>query len=172
MVCQECGKRPATVHVTKVVNGHKTEFHFCGSCAREKGEIGLTAEPPFSIHNLVGSLLGVEAFGPPAVAMVRCERCGTTYQEFSRSGLLGCAHCYEVFREPLQPVLRRVHGATAHTGKMPRRAAGTLGVRRRVEDLRRRLQEAVAREEFEAAARIRDEIRSLEESLRRKEARP
>ena len=37
MICDECRIRPATVHVTKVVNGRKIVRHLCSQCAEKLG---------------------------------------------------------------------------------------------------------------------------------------
>lgn len=169
MLCDECKKRPATFHMTKVVNGEKTELHLCEQCAREKGEIQFSIEPDFSIHQLLAGLLNYGGAGetglePGLERQVVCGVCGSTYEEFTRTGRLGCSHCYEEFEEQLEPVIRRVHGANTHTGKAPQRAAKALRAKREVAALRSQLQAAVAREDFETAARLRDQIRALEKN--------
>lgn len=157
--------RKATVHLTQIVNGKKTERHLCAQCAhRHENEFLL--EPQFSIHNLLAGLL--EGWQPPAGAAqdLRCSRCGLRYREFARTGLLGCSQCYEEFKDQLEPVLRRIQGQVRHTGKVPACAGPQVHLGRRLEQLRTRLREAVAREEYEQAAKLRDEIRALEHSLR------
>lgn len=166
MLCQECGKRPATLHFTKIVNGEKTEFHFCEPCAREKGELIPGTANGFSIHNLLSGLLeldpsGKTQAGKPA-AQVRCDYCGLTYSQFSKLGRFGCSECYKNFADRLGPLFKRVHGNTVHVGKVPKRAGQQFQMRRKVEQLKRELQFKIEREEFEAAAKLRDEIRELE----------
>jgi protein arginine kinase activator len=163
VLCDECHQRPATVHVTRIVNGDKTELNLCEPCALEKGELPFMWEPQFSIHHFLAGLL---EGAPPQVGQEaragRCPACGLSYAEFGRTGLLGCPQCYEAFRPQLEPLLRRIHGASRHVGKAPRRGAGALVKEREVERLRRELQDAVQREDFERAARLRDRIRDLE----------
>lgn len=168
MLCERCGQRPATVHVTRIVNDEKSEAHLCAQCAaRDQAEGGFPAEP---IHHLLGELLNYEDWfagrGRPVDAGARCRGCGLTFRQFTRRGLLGCARCYEEFAPRLEPLLQRMHGATAHTGKVPRRQGGTLSLRRQAEALRHELEEAVAAEEYERAAHLRDQIRELERQLR------
>ncbi len=183
MLCDKCGQRQASVHVTKIVNNDKTEQHLCAECARNQGDLGLNVDPPFSVQKLLGELLNYEGWfgaGQPAApggrrraarpaepAEPTCEGCGLTYRQFTRAGLLGCARCYERFSDRLEPLLRRLHGASSHTGKVPQRRGGALGLRRRIEALRRSLVEAVAAEEYEKAARLRDQIREVEAQLAR-----
>lgn len=165
MLCEECGQRTATVHLTQIVNGKKTERHLCAQCA-QRHEHEFFFEPQFSIHNLLAGLL--EGWQPPAgtVQDLRCSRCGLRYREFARTGLLGCSHCYREFRQQLEPVLRRIQGQVRHTGKVPSRAGAHAQLGRQLDQLRARLREAVAREHYEEAARLRDQIRALEQRLR------
>lgn len=155
--------------MTKVVNNEKTELHLCEQCAREKGEMHFSIEPDFSIHQLLAGLLNYGGVGTPdlepAVEQpVTCSVCGSTYEEFTRSGRLGCSHCYEEFESQLEPVIRRVHGASTHTGKAPLRTGKALQVKREISTLKTQLQAAVAREDFERAAQLRDQIKALEKA--------
>jgi len=168
MICQECGQRPATLHFTKIVNGEKTEFHICETCAKEKGEIVPGVSNTFSIHNLLSGLLHFDSanLNSKVATTVRCNHCGLTYNQFSRSGRFGCAECYKTFGERLEPIFRRVHsGNIAHYGKIPKRSGGLIQTRRELLQLKKKLEQAVANEEFESAAQIRDQIRQLELKL-------
>lgn len=172
MFCQECGKKPATLHFTKIINGEKTEFHICESCAREKGE-GIPGAPgSFSIHSLLSGLLDFGAVGNGGAALnntppqtVRCEKCGLTYAQFSKIGRFGCSSCYQAFADRLDPLLKRVHSSTVHSGKVPKRSGGQIQCKREIEQLRRDLQSHIENEEFESAAKLRDRIRELERRL-------
>jgi protein arginine kinase activator len=168
MLCQECGKRPSTLHFTKIVNGEKTEFHLCESCAREKGEFISGTSNGFSIHNLLSGLLDFPPSGSVSGAKsgtVRCDNCGLTYAQFSKLGRFGCSSCYKHFGESLDPLFKRVHGNTVHVGKVPKRTGGLIRHRREIEKLKQELAYRIEREEFEHAAKIRDRIRELERNL-------
>ncbi|AND37727.1 MULTISPECIES: UvrB/UvrC motif-containing protein [Cytobacillus] len=174
MICQECNQRPATLHFTKVVNGEKAEFHLCEKCAQEKGEMFMLGSGSgFSINNLLAGLLniqpafqesGQDAFQQEKV--LQCEQCSLTFQQFIKVGRFGCANCYETFKDQLNPILRRLHsGNFSHSGKIPARIGGTIHLRRNIDDLKNNLKEMIAKEEFERAAELRDEIRKLEKQL-------
>lgn len=172
MLCPECGKRPATLHYTKIVNGDKTEFHLCEVCAQEKGEYMPGFENGFSFHQLLSGLLNFEpstsdlnSHATLKPQMLRCPTCGLTYSQFSKIGRFGCADCYQSFRDRLDPLFRRVHGHSQHRGKIPERTKGELRIRRQLEKLKEELALKVRAEEFEEAARLRDQIRSLSEKL-------
>lgn len=172
MFCQECGSKPATLHFTKIVQGEITEFHLCESCAREKGEMIPGTANGFSIHQLLSGLLDFDMHGagPGSAKKVlgqkpqslRCETCGLTYSQFGKMGRFGCSDCYRHFAPRLEPIFRRIHGNTRHAGKIPKRGGGRIHLKRQLEEYRQKLQEAIEREEFEEAARLRDRIRELE----------
>lgn len=169
MVCQECGKKPSTLHFTKIINGDKTEFHLCDACAREKGEILPGSVNGFSIHNLLSGLIDFEPVTPGPSGMnttpLRCDRCGLTYSQFSKIGRFGCSHCYVAFGSKLDPLFRRIHGNTVHIGKVPNRSGGQIKLKKEMEKLKKELQFRIDQEEFELAAEIRDQIRLMEKQL-------
>src|SRR5690625_3688984 len=167
MLCDSCGKQPATVHVTKVVNSQKSEAHLCQECAHEQGQMSFMTEPSFTFHNILAGLFDPETVisGRPSTrTRVRCENCGLSFGDFRRLGHLGCSQCYETFSAQLEPLVRRVQGSTRHTGKVPRIEGRERLVREReLEGLRKELAEAIEQEAYEKAALIRDRIRELEE---------
>jgi len=172
MICQECQERPATFHFTKVVNGEKTEVHICEYCAKEKGEV-MFSNSGFSVNNLLSGLLNIDT---PMTQkeqsifhhhdVLQCEQCKMTYPQFTKIGRFGCSNCYRKFRQQIQPLLRRVHsGNSVHAGKVPKRIGGTVHLKKKVDELREKLQKLIVQEEFEQAALVRDEIRSIESKL-------
>lgn len=168
MYCERCQKRPATVHITKVINQKKTEEHLCGVCAQEHSELGFEMMPSFSpIQQLFFSLLNQpEVFGKMNVspaALAKCQHCQTSYGQFAQEGKFGCSYCYQGFADQLEQLLRRIHGNARHYGKVPRRGGRMISEKRKLDDLRAELKKAVKQEEFERAAYLRDRIREIEE---------
>jgi protein arginine kinase activator len=161
--CQLCDK-PATMHVTDVINHHKQEMYLCESCAREKNLLSGSAQD-FNIPAILQMVLGQL---PPAPRRSGagdsvCPECGTPYAHFRAQGRLGCAHEYEAFRSLLEPLLDKVqNGAVRHVGKAPARHRRRMKHARRAE-FEAMLATAVASEKYEEAARLRDLIRSLGE---------
>ena len=156
MKCQLCSQ-PATVHLTDLVAGKKKELHLCQQCAENQNlvkqqELNL----PAILQTLIGQHLGQQT---DRLAKQVCPECGIRYMEFRAQGRLGCPHDYEVFRDALEPLLRRIHRAERHVGKSPRRQVNQA---RHLElmELRKRLKEAVETEAYEEAARLRDLLRS------------
>lgn len=167
MLCERCGKKAASVHVTKIVNGHKTELYLCDTCAQEKGE-DFSFEGKFPLHQFFSGLMsfipsgGGETVAPSTYSGLQCPACGLTYTQFGQIGHFGCDQCYEAFGKNLVPLLRRLHGNQKHIGKIPARAGSFIKIKKEVERLREELQKKVAEEAFEEAAKLRDKIRQLE----------
>ncbi len=162
MLCQSCGQNTANTHIKTIVNGELTEHHLCAKCAGQMGYGSLF--DGMSMSNLIGSFFagaGVQNL-PPMAQAARCEMCGSTFSDIARSGKVGCADCYMLYRDQLLPTVQRVHGNTNHIGKVPASAGKQMTRANEIEALKRALQEAVAAQEFERAAQLRDEIREKE----------
>lgn len=177
MQCQLCQKRLATVHFTNIVNNQKVEMHLCEQCANEKGQLGFGFPTLHAgINSLITGLLGFDInsnnisiqnqYLTNTPRKFKCEECGMTIDEFLKLGKLGCANCYTSFEEKLNPLIRRLQGSVEHNGKVPDRVARTASTNRKIEKLKELLNKAIEREEYEKAAELRDEIKSLEVSIR------
>ena len=99
---------------------------------------------------------------PEEKVEITCEKCGMTYEEFKKTGRLGCANCYEAFGEQINSMLEGIHGHAHHVGKAPEYLEQELRFKQKLRDLRHRMEEAISTENFEEAAALRDEIRALE----------
>ncbi|NLV91583.1 MAG: hypothetical protein GX030_04210 [Firmicutes bacterium] len=163
MICEKCERRPATVHLTQVINGQKTEAHLCQECAAAQGDFGWL-DPQSTFQSFLGKVLENEFkfLGRTQPQTIRCRTCGLSYNDFHKLGQLGCADCYAQFSQQLKPLLRKLHGTTTHSGKVPRHSAPELWQQREIEELRGRLSQAIAEENYEEAARLRDLIRAKE----------
>lgn len=169
MLCDLCGKNQATVHVTEIINNQMTETHLCEACAREKS---FQMEQQFGLSDLLAGLadLGTQV-GTGKVEeelRLKCGNCGMSYKDFRKVGRLGCSECYSAFRKNLAPLLKRIHGATQHVGTAPPRLARELKKKSELDELKEKLQQAIQKEEFEEAAKLRDRIRELEKKNRMK----
>ena len=171
MLCDECGKNKATVHLTEVVNEQITKRNLCEACAKEKGS---DVEQHFGIADLLSALSDVEEApqtpGAPAPKN-KCSHCGMTYEDFKKIGRLGCGECYAAFKASLAPLLKRIHGSTQHAGKAPdpqllKEAHAVSKIHEELEAVKLELQKAVKKEEFEEAAALRDKIKFLEKKLK------
>ena len=150
MNCQECEKRPASLHFTQVVNGNKTEVHVCEVCAKQKGYMMYPGEG-YSLHNLLSGLfhfdnqqMGNNQQTFQKMDQLQCPKCNLTLEEFRRIGKFGCANCYEAFADKIDPILRRVHsGNTKHSGKIPKRKSRSLHTKKKLETYRTRLRQLI-----------------------------
>jgi len=162
MLCEKCHQKQATVHMQQVVNGIKKEIHMCQDCS-------IQMDAPISIEALLNGLLGsfltvaADKQKQSAVHYEPCPSCGMTYDGFkSGGGKLGCAECYRVFSRELEAILKSVQASTKHEGKYPQKSGRALFQRREAVRLRELMRTAIEGENFEEAARLRDEIRILE----------
>lgn len=167
MICQNCNQKEANVHITKIINGVKNEMHLCEDCAKKQKEFNINSHfnfgTPLSFQNLFEGFLEMSGNAPQYTTREdECPLCHMKYEEFKRTGKLGCSKCYEVFNANMKPLIRRIHGNIHHTGKVPARTGGILKVKRDIEKLKEELKTAILREEYEKAAGIRDKIRQLE----------
>lgn len=167
MVCDLCNEREATVHLTEIINDQSREVHLCEPCARERG---VKMEPSFGLADLLSGLADLDAVitRQGVKASIACPQCGMRLEEIKRSGRLGCGACYEAFHRQLDVLLKRIHGAARHTGKVPAAAAtnNLAKFQAELEGLKARLKQAVKAEAFEEAAQVRDRIRALERRAR------
>ena len=165
MKCQKCAK-PATFHITDIVEkGKHREFHFCDEHARQHlAPPDESSEPPISelAKKLICEYDRVPMREPSPADKQVCPICQITFLEFRNSGRLGCPYDYEVFRDELMPLLENIHGETRHSGKVPKRAPRNTQQQTTLIQLRNELKRAVAAEDYEAAARLRDKIKGIE----------
>ncbi|MDP2859625.1 MAG: UvrB/UvrC motif-containing protein [Bacillota bacterium] len=162
MLCEVCGKNPAAFHVITVVNGEKVEQHLCEECAKQKGGMAFMFHPHLSVAGMLSGLFTPAEGQVEPGTMERCPGCGKTYHDFVKAGRLGCGVCYTQFEKEIEPVMRKIAANPEHVGKVPKRRSGSLLTWREIEGLRRGLDEAVRTENYEEAARLRDQIRELE----------
>lgn len=164
MKCEKCNKREATTHMTKIVDGYKEEHHLCAECAANMPEYKeMKSKLSFGVGDfLTGMLTGGKqtAIGQENSAGV-CPTCGMSYDEFLKRGKLGCGDCYTAFKNRIKRPIKQIHGTLEHVGKVPKRNGGSLMTGRRIAALEAELNAAVMKQDFETAAKLRDEIRDL-----------
>ncbi|WP_301860923.1 UvrB/UvrC motif-containing protein [uncultured Megasphaera sp.] len=164
MLCDICKKNEAVVHITAFENGRKTEWHVCAACARDKSKFAMLQDLNIIDNDFFRKMAYPDYEGQPEEEP-QCPSCGMTYSQFNRTGLFGCPQCYEAFKEELPPLLRRIHGHCKHDGKVPNRGTGVFRTQTQIKRLRQHLQRLVRDEQYEEAARVRDEIRALQRQM-------
>lgn len=163
MTCCICKEREAKVHLTQIVGDKMQKVDLCDECAKQKGVNDPTG---FSLADL---LLGLgasqemeQAVGGPEI---KCPHCGFTHADFKKAGRLGCSECYETFREGLEGLLKSMHKGIKHIGKIPMALQQSRDFSDKLKSLEKKLDKAVAAEDFEQAAVVRDEIKIVKEKL-------
>ncbi|MBN2588270.1 MAG: UvrB/UvrC motif-containing protein [Sedimentisphaerales bacterium] len=164
MQCQICNKNEATIHLTEISGGERTEMHLCENCAAEQN---ITVKSHIPINELLSGLLSVqptdEEISGPSLEHLSCPNCGFTLAQFRKDGVFGCPYDYEVFESALRPLIKKAHdGRTSHCGKIP--SSTPVDAKRQMEviNLRRQLDDAVRNEDYELAAELRDKINHTE----------
>lgn len=158
MLCQICGKKQATVHLTQMLNDEVRKMHLCEQCAEASG---IDIDAPESMTNF---LLGLGAADKPPAETARraCPQCRLRFSDFKKVSRLGCQNCYVTFAEELGPLLHGMQKGERHVGKKPVHHAGAVNVLPSSASLKKALEEAVASENYEEAARLRDQIHEQE----------
>jgi len=159
MLCQNCKKQTATVHLTDLAKGEKTEKHLCEQCATEEG---VTVKQHVSINDVLNSFLMSQS-GVQELAKLKCPESGMGFIEFRNQGLLGCPNDYDAFGEALANVIERAQdNHTHHAGKAPGQAVEINTLQHKRLELQRELREAVEKEDYERAAVLRDQLAELD----------
>lgn len=158
MLCDVCKQKKASVFLTQIVKGEMQKVNLCENCSKDKG---VTDPTGFALADmLLGFGHGEKIESQPQERT--CPACGMPQTTFRKTGRLGCAKCYGVFGESMDGLLKAMHkDKTRHIGKVPPHASQSQSTEERLTELRASLEEAVASEKFEDAARVRDEIHRL-----------
>ena len=160
MLCDHCGERDASVHLTTIVDNEVRQQHLCEKCAAERGVETTVAVPK---HPLSAFLHEVQSQATSPADAAKCTFCGTTMADFRATGRWGCANCYSAFEPSMRELLRRVHGNAKHAGHRYQAPAPALDENATIlGELKDRLRRAIEQEQFEVAADLRDKIRVME----------
>ena len=159
MICDVCKNNQATVFLTQIVDGKMQKVNLCESCSKDKG---VTDPTGFALADLLLGLGAAQDMERGGSAQ-KCPACGFGQADFKKTGRLGCAACYETFSEGLAPLLKGMHKGTEHVGKVPSRMQRTMERESTMRELHDKLRKAVASENYETAAQIRDRIREFQE---------
>ncbi len=172
MVCQDCRKREAQVHLTQILNNEKIGLSLCKECAAARGFHSPLDNIPFPLAEILSGLAKSSAGAGKSEPMesLVCPVCKVSFEEFTRLGRFGCGNCYRTFRPRLEGIMRKIHGASLHRGKNPRVEESSAGPSavvpvREEERLEFELKKAIEAEDFERAAELRDKLKSVKENF-------
>ena len=165
MMCDECGLNPATIHIATIIGGNKKDENLCKDCWQKRNAAMMGG---LQMGELLAKLLGAKPEQneqktpePEEALELYCDACGMSWNEFRKTGRVGCAHCYAVFGEHMEKTIAPEKGQARHTGKAPAHLAEEMTMQRQMEALKKQMEEAVQREDFELAATLRDSIRAI-----------
>ncbi len=171
MKCEYCNEKEATFFYEQTLNGKTKSMRLCTNCAaklQSEGKLHHNLSTDFwgdAVPDLFGELFGLpKRINVQEINGKSCPTCGSHWEEIAAVGRAFCPDCYTAFREELMPGIRSIHGNVTHIGHMPAKLAGAAEKKNKLETLRKALTSAIAEENFEEAARLRDEIRSLAEN--------
>lgn len=165
MKCQHCEK-PATFHITELTEpSGPVMVHLCEEHARAYlSQDGAPDSPTTALASMLAKQLKLEQTAEQLAKLDKktCPVCGITFAEFRQSGRLGCGYDYVFFQNDLEPLLVSIHGSKVHKGKRPTRRLGTPDRQHKLIQLRREMQEAIKKEEYEKAGELRDRIQNFD----------
>jgi len=157
MKCEFCDEE-ATVHLKQVLKEEVLEMHLCERCAEERG---ITDPAGFSLQNLLGGE-DTKIELPELKDLPSCAHCGFTFQELKKVGRLGCSKCYEAFSSEIIEMLSTMHRGVRHEGKRPKGMFDKIERERAINSIKEKLQQSIEAEDFEGAAKLRDEVAKME----------
>lgn len=166
MLCERCKKNNATVFYEESINGENRSYSLCSACASEMKKSGeLSGLFPFSgftsvQDQLFGGLFGISE--PALKTRKVCPLCAATFSDFQKNGKTGCPECYKTFGEELKGTIRSIHGNVKHIGRSPTKFKKVREKENELKELKNQLKTAIANEDFETAATLRDKIRAIE----------
>jgi protein arginine kinase activator len=169
MLCCICKDKDAKVHLTQIVGDKMQKVDLCDDCAKQKG---VNDPAGFSLADLLLGLGASQEIAQGTNADVKCPHCGFTQADFKKAGRLGCSECYVTFAEGLEGLLKTMHKGTKHIGKVPQSLQQSRDLSEKLKNLQKKLDKAVAEEDFEQAAQVRDEIKNTRDKLGELSATP
>jgi len=161
MVCQDCKKEQATVHMTQIINNEKTVISLCKDCAAKRGFHSPLENTPFPLSDILSGLIQQYPEKKDEFPNLQCENCGMTFEDFARQGRFGCGQCYKAFRPRLEMIMRKIHGSSLHKGKLPVSSPDQTLPIKEEERLEAELKKAIEAEDFERAADLRDKLKAV-----------
>jgi protein arginine kinase activator len=169
MLCEKCGQKPATTLIKHTINGKMSVHNVCYDCAKNIGAFNLFNDLNFNLNNLFSGMFSPD-FAVPSkneteAPQVVCPKCGISLNEITHIGKVGCDECYTYFYNNLIPAIEKIHGKATHTGKIPKSAGKAAKIKNVVSKLKTELATAIANEDFEAAAKLRDEIKTYQSEV-------
>ena len=163
MKCECCHNEEATIHLTQAVDGNIKKLNLCQDCAQNSG---IDLNSPISITDILLGLGSQLPINPPKISEfdLSCGRCQMTRTEFKKGARLGCPECYNAFMGELHALTKAMHHSSQHVGKIPARQGNEARIIAQIAALQTEIETAIAKEEYEVAANLRDKIKAIKAS--------
>ena len=182
MLCENCGRNEANVRYTQIINGDKKEMHLCEECSEKLGIGNMDFKMPISFSSFLGDFFNeferdslLPEFEP--IRALKCDNCGMSFEDFMDTGRFGCSDCYDIFERKIDPILKNIHGANRHVGRLGEISSESKTNMKeenqienkktnkqlsKEEQLKEDLQKAIKEERYEDAAKLRDELKKIQ----------
>ena len=169
MFCDDCGKNMATIFITQIENNKVVRKKLCEECARQslmpQNALEFLALVPQMLSQAYETGWELQVSEDLKEEVLICEECATTITDVKETGKMGCPECYGAFAGPLMSLIRDIQVSDQHMGKIPLRSSELVQLKRKLVDLMNKLKVLVESEDFEVAAEVRDEIKTVEAQL-------
>ena len=165
MKCEICGQNEAAVHIQQIIGSEIYELHICDECAKKRGISSEEDKIELSVSELLTGLVDVKDASEEEAVKPVCPGCGKKFEEFRKDGKLGCMECYNAFHFEINQLLTNLTGNPKHKGKFPSKLNAYNAILIAKEEVKHKLHQAIAEEDYETAAALRDKIRELDVSI-------
>ncbi|MEM6885688.1 MAG: UvrB/UvrC motif-containing protein [Verrucomicrobiota bacterium] len=157
MECNFCHSQEATIFLSQIFKGEIIKLDLCEACAKK---LEVTDVQGVAVNELIDKIKLIQEESRHDAEQV-CSCCDMSLDEMKKRGQLGCPECYDAFGEAVSSILQENQKGKLHSGKIPK-GMETLAQQSRRDLLELDLQRAVESENFEQAARLRDELNQSE----------
>jgi protein arginine kinase activator len=172
MTCEICSTNEAVFHIKQIIGKDEIELHLCEKCARLRGITKNENTIDFSISQLLTGLVDTKSvMKKSGNVQAECPACGFTLNKFKKLGKLGCSECYNAFAKPVRDFIYKMFGKVQHKGKLPGKMKNRQTSIDGLEALKEELKTAIALEDYEQAAALRDRIKEMTARLDDHEAK-
>ena len=161
MLCSNCKKNTANFYYKYKHGSETVELHLCEQCAKKLGYIANDSHS-IDFNDMLSNFFTFPVVKTKTVPTVKCTSCGETYDEFKKTGKLGCPDCYGVFSDTLETVLGNIQSSLLHKGKIPGDRGEEIAKTKKINSLKDELKKCILEEKYEKAAELRDIIKKME----------
>lgn len=166
------------LHVATLTDGNVEESHYCEGCYTQylkqiKQEQYFPEPTTEKVQDTLEFLNQTQEKLAKKSQRKPCPQCGITVEEVGKGGRFGCDHCYVHFAPEIENAATRIHGATKHVGKIPKKWAEekekrlqaqeeTKDIDHQIVNLKLKMAKAIEAENYEVAGVLKGKIEELQ----------